>query len=380
MAAEIGTEDAGLMKNGLDDDLAEDRLDDGRLADAPLAADRLPVYPAMAALLLEKLAGDANSFEFFQAVALLERLRSSMRPVGHFSSPSAEAVRFRANPRLGFPASEIQKLDLPENAPAEMMVNFMGLTGPSGVLPHPYSELILERANARPRDFGFAAFLDIFNHRAVSLFYRAWQKARFPVTYGKSHRDLFSQYLLDLVGLGTPGLRDRQAIEDEALLHYISLVAMQSRSSTALQQLLEDYFEVPVEIEEFTGAWYAIAPDTQCQMTDEDTPSRQVGEGAVVGDAIWDRQGRARIRIGPLSLERYNDFLPKGSAYAALQSITRFFTNQSLDFEAQLVLDRTEAPPIQLDADSAHPARLGWVSWACTAPLGSDPDDTVLAL
>ena len=376
MAAEIGTEDAGLTNSRLmDDDLVDDRL-----SAEPLAADGTPVASPMAALLLEKLAGDANSFEFFQAVTLLERLRSTMRPVGHFSSPSDEVLHFRVNQRLGFPASEIQKLEMPEQGPAEMMVNFMGLTGPSGVLPHPYSELILERANARPKDHGLAAFLDIFNHRAISLFYRAWQKARFPVTYGKSHRDLFSQYLLDLVGLGTPGLRDRQHIEDEALLHYVSLVAMQSRSSTALQQLLEDYFEVPVEIEEFTGAWYAIDRDTQCQMTEEDTPSRQIGEGAVVGDAIWDRQGRARIRIGPLSLERYNDFLPKGSAYAALQSITRFFSNQSLDFEAQLVLDRAEAPPIQLDADSAHPARLGWVSWACTAPLRSDPDDTVLAL
>jgi type VI secretion system protein ImpH len=358
MATEIGQEDAALMAEA---------------DDAATEVDALAAGP-----LLELLQSDAFSFEFFQAVALLQRLRATMRPVGGFSAPADETVHFRVNPRLGFPASEIQSLRIGEERPADMVVNFMGLTGPSGVLPYTYSEMILERARAK--DYSLAAFLDIFNHRAISMFYRAWQKFHFPVTYAAGSRDLFSNYLLDLVGLGTGGLRDRQDIEDEALLHYVSLVAMQSRSATALEQVLADYFEVPVEIQQFTGAWYGLDRPTQCQMTEEDSPSRQVGEGAVVGDAVWDRQGRVRIRVGPLSMERYNDFLPQGSAYAAMRSITRFYSNQCLDFEMQLVLDHREAPAIELDADAMHPARLGWVSWACTVPLRSDPDDTVLAL
>jgi type VI secretion system protein ImpH len=365
MATEIGTENTDL------DDLndAEDPID---RSDPKQAKDR------MDSLLGQELVEDAHSFEFFQAVALLQRLRANMRPVGHFSSPSDEVARFRVNQRLGFPASQIQKLEVKGDAPAEMLVNFMGLTGPLGILPYTYSELILERAKAK--DYSLASFLDIFNHRAISLFYRAWQKSRFPVTYSSGPRDLFTQYLLDLVGLGTAGLRDRQEIEDEALLHYVSLVAMQARSATALEQILADYFEVPVEIQEFTGAWYSIDRSTQCPMQDEETVSAQVGLGAVVGDAVWDRQGRVRIRIGPLSMERYNDFLPQGSAYASLRAITKFFSNQCLDFEAQLVLDRTQVPQVELDPDSSQPARLGWVSWARTAPLAADPDDTILSL
>ncbi len=105
-----------------------------------------------------------------------------------------------------------------------------------------------------------------------------------------------------------------------------------------------------------------------------------MGAGAVVGDAVWDRQGRVRIRIGPLTMERYNEFLPEGSAYGALRAMTRFFSNNCVDFEVQLVLDRTQVPSLELDSNSKHPARLGWVSWAKTAPLGADPDDTILAL
>lgn len=368
MATEIGTEIAHLT----DPNDPDDPIDRTDLTEQTAPKD------LMESLLGHELLEDANSFEFFQAVSLLQRLRANMRPVGHFSSPEDEVVRFRVNQRMGFPASEIQKLEVKGDAPAEMMVNFMGLTGPMGILPYTYNELILERARAK--DYSLASFLDIFNNRAISLFYRAWQKSRFPVTYSAGKRDLFTQYLLDLIGLGTTGLRDRQEIEDEALLHYIALVAMQARSATALEQILADYFEVPVEIQEFTGSWYGLDRSTQCPMQDEETASAQVGLGAVVGEAIWDRQGRVRIRIGPLSMERYNDFLPQGSAYAALRAITRFFSNQCLDFEAQLVLDRTQVPQVELDLDSSQPARLGWVSWARTAPLAADPDDTILSL
>jgi len=237
---------------------------------------------------------------------------------------------------------------------------------------------MLERARAK--DHSLASFFDIFNHRAISLFHRAWQRARFPVTYAAGNHDLFSRYLLDLLGIGTTGLRDRQEIEDEALMHYISLTAMQSRSAVALEQILADYFDVPVDVQQFTGAWYGLDRSTQCEMNDKESVSIQIGSGAMVGDAVWDRQGRVRIRIGPLSMERYYDFLPQGSAHKALGAITRFFSNDCLDFEVQLVLERSQVPTIELDLNSSHPARLGWVSWAKTAPLGVDPDDTILAL
>src|ERR1700688_4043953 len=109
------------------------------------------------------------------------------------------------------------------------------------------------------------------------------------------------------------------------MMHYIALFAMQSRSATALEQVLADYFEVPVEIQQFTGAWYSLDQSTQCAMTEKESFSRQVGFGATGGDAVWDRQGRVRIRIGPIGMEQYTDFLPEGSAYAALRAITRFF-------------------------------------------------------
>jgi type VI secretion system protein ImpH len=328
--------------------------------------------------LAEMLREDPCSFEFFQAVTLLQRLRPDRRPVGRFTNPEDEAVHFGANPSLGFPASQIQQLDWSEDEPARMQVNFMGLTGPMGILPYCYSELMLDRL--RSKDRTLLSFLDIFHHRMVSFFYRAWEKYRFPVTYALGEEDLFTHHLRDLVGLGTPGLENRQAVPDEALLHYVGLLAMQSRSSSALEGILGDYFEVPVEVEEFVGAWYDLAPGTECRMDEDESESQQLGGGAVVGDQIWDQQSRARIKLGPMPLERYREFLPDGNAFEPLRAIVRFFANDNIDFEVQLILKREDVPRCQIDLDSQAPPRLGWASWLKSTPLSRDPDDTILNL
>jgi type VI secretion system protein ImpH len=321
---------------------------------------------------------DPCSFEFFQAVTLLQRLGKDRQPVGRFSNPEDEAVHFRANNNLAFPASQIQEIDWPHNSPPRMLVNFMGLTGPMGVLPYCYTELILERARAK--DKTLEAFLDIFNHRMISLFYRAWAKYRFPVTYYLGDEDLFTHHLLDLVGLGTPGLQDRQDVPDSALLHYVALLGEQSRSAAALEAILRDYFEVPVEIEQFTGAWYRLDSASQCCMQEDNSGSQQLGLGAVVGDAVWDEQSRVRIKLGPMELPRYNEFLPDGHAFAALRAITRFFSDDQLDFEVQLVLKCGDVPGCEIGFEGDVAPRLGWVTWMKPAAMDRDPSDTVLKL
>jgi type VI secretion system protein ImpH len=321
---------------------------------------------------------DACSFEFFQAVTLLQRLQNDRKPVGRFSNPQDEAVHFRANNGLAFPASQIQEIEWPDNLPPQMAVNFMGQTGPMGVLPYCYTELILERLRAK--DKTLQSFLDLFNHRIISLFYRAWEKYRFPVTCYLGDEDLFTHHLLDLIGLGTPGLQDRQAVPDNALLHYVALLGEQARSPSALEAILRDYFEVPAEIEQFTGAWYRLDRDSLCWMKEDDRESQQLGRGAVVGDEIWDQQSRVRIKLGPLTLSQYCDFLPDGTAFDVLKAIVKFFSNDEIDFEVQLVLKREEVPGCDIGYEGDAAPRLGWVTWMKSVPLDRDPGDTILRL
>jgi type VI secretion system protein ImpH len=326
----------------------------------------------------EKLCREPFSFDFFQAVRLLERFLSERTSVGQFANPETEVARFAVHPSLAFPASQIQAVECAENGPVKMTVNFMGLTGPEGVLPNPYTSLIIERLRASdssPRDF-----LDIFNHRIISLFYRAWRKYRFDVAYEQGERDLFSRHLLSLVGLGSEGLRDRQAVSDDTLIYYSGLLAQRPRSAQALQQILAEYFDVSVAIEQFAGAWYRLDPETQCRLSEESSNSGELGFGAVVGDEVWNQQSKVRIVIGPLTLERYVDFLPDGQSWDPLRAWVKFFSNDEWDFEVKLILEREQVPACTLGAEGASGPQLGWVSWVKSAPLGRDPDDTVLAL
>jgi type VI secretion system protein ImpH len=317
--------------------------------------DAAVTQPALAQVLRE----DPNSFGFFQAVRVLERLFPDRAPVGES-------------------ASEIQTLDLDADAPTPMVVNFMGLTGPLGVLPKNYTLLAAERA--RERDTAMRAFLDLFNHRAISLFYRAWERSRFTVAHERDRLDPLTRHIKDLVGIGGEGLQDRLGLADETLLYYSGLLSLRGRPATALQSMLADYFDVPVAVEQFVGGWYALDAATQCALGDEDTPSSQLGIGAVAGDEIWDQQARVRVRLGPLTRGQYDQFLPGGSAHGPLRALTRFFGGDQLDVEIQLVLARDDVPGCVLGADESAATPLGWCTWLRTAPLERDPDETILTL
>ena len=317
---------------------------------------------------------------FFQAVRLLERLYPERNPVGLFVSPSSEVVQFSSVPTLSFPASEIQGLEMDRDGQSRLFVNFMGLCAAVGVLPHPYTEFLLERMRAK--DHAATDFFDIFNHRIVSLFYRGWQKYRFFVAYERtgSSDDVISARLLDLIGLGTKGLTHRLEIEDDACLYYAGLLSARRPTAQGLKQLIEDYFEVPVTVEQFTGTWRRLPDQNRTHLRDSNTFCERLGMGTIVGDETFDQHGAVTIRLGPLSFERYQEFLPGARASNELQAWLRLYTNREFDFVIRLVLDRAEVPAMNLGAGGIDAARLGLVSWIKNRPLDRDPDEATYRL
>jgi len=316
-------------------------------------------------------------FSFFQAVRLLQRSPAGA-PVGRFAHPSDEAVRMGAHTGMEFPASEIQSLDSPSGQPPTLRVNVMGLTGPLGVLPLPYTAYIGERQRAR--DHAARDFLDLFHHRLLSLFYQAWEKYRFGVALERGERDRISHHLADLIGLGTAGLENRQPVPDTALLYYTGILGLHTRPAAALAQMLQDYFGVGVEIEQFVTAWHHIERQHQCRLGEDESVAAQLGRGALLGERIQDQQSRVRVRLGPLTIEQYRAFLPGGDAHPELKALVQLYAGMEFDMEAELVLRREDVPECGLDTDTEAGPRLGWTTWVKSEPFGRDPSDTVLQL
>ena len=326
----------------------------------------------------EALEREPYSFEFFQAVRLMQLLRPDRGRVGRFNNPDEEAVHFGATPGTAFPASELQALEKDGDAPPRLLVNFLGLTGPQGVLPLEYSELLADRV--RQRDHALRDFLDLFNHRIISLFFRAWERTHAHGANLAQGDDALRDHLLDLVGLGTPGLAKQLGLPPDALPFYVGLLGMPTRPAVALEMVIEDYFGVPVEVDQFIGGWYSIDVPSQCALGDESSPASQLGVGAVAGDEIWDVQARARLRVGPLSREEYDTFLPTGRAYQELRALTKFFTGEQVDIELQLVLAKDDVPSVSLDAGAKPATPLGWCTWLRSRPFTRDAGDTILTL
>jgi type VI secretion system protein ImpH len=262
-----------------------------------------------------------------------------------------------------------------------MVVAFMGLAGLMGVLPRHYTELLLERV--RFKDFALRDFLDIFNHRIISLFYRAWEKYRFPIAYERSRQsggnayDPFSMALFHLVGMGTGGLRGRLKFGDEALLYYSGLVAQQPHSASALEGTLSDYFGAPIAVRQFAGAWLTLDVTNRSRMGKRQA-NNELGWTAMLGSKCWDQQAGFRLVAGPLTLTQFLMLLPCGKGFVELVEMTRFNVGLILDFDVQLVLKAAEVPLCELKKPGPTASRLGWSSWLKSREFSHDAADAVL--
>ncbi len=325
----------------------------------------------------QQIFDDPTPFEFFQAVRLIEKINPQLKTVGRDALPSEEAVRFRSHVSLNFPASEIQELrsvEIPglERSIAEMHVNFMGMAGINGVLPVHYTETIVDRV--RHRDRSMWEFLDIFTHRAVSLFYRAWAKYRFPLAYERGDES-FTSYLFDLAGLGTDGLRGRMGVEDESLLPYTGLIGQKPHSAIALQNILSDYFGVNAKVEQFYGQWLDL---TEEDHTKVGVQNSKLGYNSIIGTRIWEQQSKFRITLGPLTFAQFQAFLPVGTASRSAKSICEFMVGSEFDFDIKLSLKAKQVPSLVLTTRAIRKPHLGWTTWLKTKPFAKDDDQVVL--
>lgn len=327
----------------------------------------------------QELFDEPYRFEFFQAIRLLEKIFPERANVGHDALPNQEVVKFRSHPTNTFPASEIYDLkeltdDFTGNETLEVIVNFMGMVGPMGVLPMQYTELVMDRV--RYRDNSLYAFLDIFTHRAVSLFFRAWEKYRFPVSYERG-KDDFTEFLFDFVGLGTHGMRGRLNVDDESLLPYGGLIGQKPHSVSIVENMLSDYFNVPAKIKQFTGQWLSLDQES---ITRLGVANSLLGVNAVIGTRVWDDQSKFRIVFGALSFNEFQAFLPNGTAYKAMKSIVRFMVGEELDFDVKLKLKKKEVPSTILTTRAKRRPMLGWTSFLKTKPFKKDDEQVILQM
>jgi len=320
---------------------------------------------------LQALAREPYRYDFYQVLRRLECAHADQPRWGMALRPGDEPVRFGQDPELAFaPAPLASFTPAGTNRRARLAVRLFGLTGPNGPLPLHLTEYARERV-LHAGDRTFARFLDMLTNRFVALFYRAWAQSQPTVAADRPDEDRFRALIGAFVGLAPPAFRDRDAVPDAAKLAAAGVLAPQVRNADGLRSLLAEYFRVPTRVREFVGHWLDLARPDQTALA---FTHARLGQGAVLGRQVYDRQCKFCIELGPLSRSVYESFLPTGHQLRPLVDWVRNYLGFEHAWDLRLALVDVEVPVMTLGVAG----RLGWTSWLGLRPPGKVADDLTL--
>jgi type VI secretion system protein ImpH len=309
-------------------------------------------------------------YDFYQTLRRLECLFGDKPRWGEALRPVDEPVRLGQEPDLSFAPAPLASFETNGAATPRLQVRLFGLFGPNGPLPLYMTEYARERLRIAG-DPTLSRFLDVFHHRFLALFYRAWAQAQPHVNRDRPKEDRFTAYIGAFIGMAPEAFRDRDELPDLAKFFHVGALVRQVRNAEGLAHVLEHFFRVPVRIEEFVGHWLVLRPSERSSLSRRGAP---LGSGAVLGGRVWDRQHKFRISLGPLTLEQYQSFLPGGAALRQLVDWVRTYLCFELDWDVRLILKKKEVPPLGL----AGGQRLGWTTWLGHRPADADAGDLCL--
>jgi type VI secretion system protein ImpH len=316
--------------------------------------------------LMAALQHHASAFDFFALMRRVDALRRHQPRTGEALRPRQEALRLGQAPDLDFAPAALQGLQVDGKHPPRLLVRFFGLLGPQGPMPLHFTEFVRDRLHHHG-DATLAHFLDLFHHRLLSLFYRAWAQSQ-PVVHGdRPDTDRYRAWLLACAGAPAHG----GALPPAALAFHAGALAGRTRHPEALVKVLRQYFGVAARVEQHVGHWLAIDMSDRSYLgharnrseRSAQAPAR-LGQSANAGSRVWDRQYRFRLHLGPLDMSQYCAFLPGGSAWPALQDWVRLLAGRELQWDLELTLTPADKPEARLGRN----LRLGVVGW-----LGSRP-------
>jgi len=308
--------------------------------------------------LLRALEREPWAYGFFSALRRLEAVGGEGPGFGRSRSPREDPVRLAQEPSLAFVARTLHALEAPSQAgaPRRLSVYAPGLFGPSGALPLHLTERAVERRRHR-RDDAFPRFADIFHHRMLSLLYRAWADGRPEVGLDRGEEDGFARIVESLGGLR--GARPGRGLSRRARAGFSGALAGAATRLETLERMSAAILRVPVEVAPFRGSW--LEPPTRDRAR---LGGARLAAAAppVLGRRVWSRSHAFEMRLGPLSAEDYDRFLPGGSGGPALSECVALAGGLDLSWSARLLRDPSTATGAHAAA-RAPSGRLGQDAW-----------------
>lgn len=322
---------------------------------------------------IDELSANPYAFSFFRAVRVLQAKFPDHPRIGESISAGQDPIRFSQPAEVAFAPSTLHSVGRdPVTGLPRIRLNFFGLLGPNGPLPLHITEYVRDRER-NSEDPTCGAFLNVFNHRMTSFFFRAWAEGQKTIDMDRPEDQDFPVFIGSLIGIGLEALRNRDAVQDWAKLYFSGRLACQTRNAEGLEFVLQSFFEIRTEIQTFAGRWMDLPADSICQLG-ASPETGCLGQTAILGSKVWDCQLGFRIRLGPMTLKDYERMLPGTPSFQRLRDWIRNYCDEHYSWDAQFVLRAEEVPQTTL----GQTGRLGWTTWLKTRPMPRDPDDLVV--
>ena len=313
---------------------------------------------------IRNLIAEPWRFDYFALLRQLERIFKDRPRIGDSAALREEFARFGQDAFMEFPASNVSRAKQDdEKAPLQIFVRHLGLLGPQGALPLATTEEAYHYALAG--DDAFPRFLDLFNHRFIQLFFRAWADARPIAQHDRPDADRFVAYVGSAIGIGSAPYRNLDTVPDAAKLGFAGLLGAQAKSASRLAAAIHGMFNVKAEVEEFVGSRLVIEAS---EWTRLGRGHNVLGEDALLGGSIFSVQDKIRIRIFTRDLAQYIRFLPTGDLCEPMADLVFFYSGEQLEYDAELAIPAGAAEPIRL----GRFGQLGWTTWMAPNWTSSD--------
>ena len=311
-----------------------------------------------------------DGYDFFQAVRKIENALETERTLGTTSHPKFDLLRFKQNAELKFHTGAISKSELNvSQKKLEMFVNFFGLLGTNSPMPYFFTEHIIDMA--REGNTSLIDFLDIFQHRMLSFFYRAWAVNQQCVSYENNKEDHFKEYIYSIISENYQHNRNESSLPEDSKIYYSGHLIHAEKKSESVRAILNSYFDVPVTINEFEPFWLDI-PDESNFRLGGSSENGCLGRSTFAGEKTYNCTMKYKIIIGPMKYKKYKSMLPGTLGYRNLIDWLDHCTPHELTWEVQFTLESNEVP--YFDSKAA----LGYSSWLLSSKSEVDQNDFII--
>ncbi|MBC8949537.1 type VI secretion system baseplate subunit TssG [Xenorhabdus sp. TS4] len=310
-------------------------------------------------------------FDLFQTLRRIDAQSGASYMLGFAPLPKYDLLRLGQKASMIFAPSTIAEVKQRENSKLyDMLIYSFGLFGPNGPLPLHMTEYAYTR-QYNYQDPTLNAFANLFHHRLILLFYRAWANTQPTVSLDRQDNQRFCHYFSCLVGMGLPAQQKPDTLNDHARYFLSGHLSRQGHNAEGLEKILSCYFHVPLKIVQNIPQWLKVEVQDQTQLKAGRNMPR-LGKSAFLGLALYDVQHKFRIKLGPLKLAEYKMFLPEESKSRQLRDWVYQYLGIEYAWDVQLILHQSDVKGICL----SEPIKLGLSSWLGKIKLDKNKQPT----